>query len=525
MLVLIPNDETMHKFFRIIILYIALASSAILWAQESFTNRYNTIYITMNEGLPNNFVDDIYKDRQGFLWISMSGGGLSRYDGYEFVNFTPATPHCRLKSNFIRKVYEDNFQRLWVVSEGGTDIIDLTTMQSVLPHDPRKKLETLIKQPAFMVTQDANGCIWLYCSNSLHRIAFRTNGDIESIHSLEIPNPYRYDIIFKDVENEGKVWIGINGALYKIGITAQSKLEATLIDDCLSFAPDLYFTDFIAKENEVWIATDKGLYRYNKNEGIVKQYMHTPDNPHSLSQNFLTCLAITNDKQLLVASLKGINIYNPIKDNFERISDQASNTGSKLLNSNFINCIIVEGQHIWVGTESGGINKMTAKRLSIQNYQHDNKNLQTISHNPVNAVYEDNSGNLWVGTVEGGLNKKAVGSDSFIHYTYESGTLTHNSVSAITADGQGRLWIGTWGGGINLINPQNPQHRIEAITARNKDNYPIDFIGALAYDSINNGMWIGANQGLFFYDLAHKQLCSPLPSVPPKTYEVASALS
>ena len=385
----------MHKFFHIIILYIALASPAFLWAQESFTNRYNTIYITMNEGLPNNFVDDIYKDRQGFLWISMSGGGLSRYDGYEFVNFTPATPHCRLKSNFIRKVYEDNFQRLWVVSEGGTDIIDLTTMQSVLPHDPRKKLETLIKQPAFMVTQDANGCIWLYCSNSLHRIAFRTNGDIESIHSLEIPNPYRYDIIFKDVENEGKVWIGINGALYKIGITAQSKLEATLIDDCLSFAPDLYFTDFIAKENEVWIATDKGLYRYNKNEGIVKQYMHTPDNPHSLSQNFLTCLAITNDKQLLVASLKGINIYNPIKDNFERISDQASNTGSKLLNSNFINCIIVEGQHIWVGTESGGINKMTAKRLSIQNYQHDNKNLQTISHNPVNAVYEDHSGNLY----------------------------------------------------------------------------------------------------------------------------------
>ncbi|MGG6496775.1 UNVERIFIED_CONTAM: hypothetical protein NY603_28030, partial [Bacteroidetes bacterium 56_B9] len=87
---------------------------------------------------------------------------------------------------------------------------------------------------------------------------------------------------------------------------------------------------------------------------IVKQYVHVPGNPHSLSQNFLTCLAITNDKQLLVASLKGINIYNPIKDNFERISDQVSNTGSKLLNSNFINCITVEGKHIWVGTESGG---------------------------------------------------------------------------------------------------------------------------------------------------------------------------
>ncbi len=509
LLSLILNDKTMRKLFHLIILYIVWASPASLHAQESFTDRYNTVYITMDEGLSNNFVDDIYKDRQGFLWISMSGGGLSRYDGYEFINFTPATPHCRLKSNFIRKVHEDNFRRLWVVSEGGTDIIDLTTMQSVVPHDPRKKLKTLIGQPASMVTQDACGCIWLYSGNRLHRIAFSANGDIESIHSLEVPNPYRYDITFKDVENEGKVWIGINGRLYKAGITAQGELKETLVADCLSFAPDLYITDFIAKENEVWITTDKGLYRYNKNEDIVKQYVHVPGDPHSLSQNFLTCLAVTGDKQLLVASLKGINIYNPIKDNFERISDQASSTGGKLLNSNFINCIAVEGKHIWVGTESGGINKLTAKRLSIQNYQYDNMNRQTISYNPVNAIYEDRSGDLWVGTVEGGLNKKAAGSDIFIHYTSESGVLTHNSVSAITADGEGRLWIGTWGGGINLIDPQNPRHRIEAITAKNKHDYPIDFIGALAYDSINNGMWIGANQGLYFYDLRRKQLRSP----------------
>ena len=499
----------MHKFFYLIYLYIALVSPAFLQAQESFTNRYNAIYITMNEGLPNNFVDDIYKDRQGFLWISMSGGGLSRYDGYEFINFTLATPHCRLKSNFIRKVHEDNFQRLWVVSEGGTDIIDLATMQSILPYDPNKKLEELIRQPAFMVTQDANGCIWLYCGSNLHHIAFHDNGIIKSIHSIEIPNPHRYDIYFKDVENEGKIWIGTKGQLYKVGITPKGELEKTPIADCLSFAPDISFTDFIAKENEIWITTDKGLFRYNKNKNMVKQYVHIPDDPNSLSQNFLTCLAVTNDKQLLIASLKGINVYNPIKDNFERINDQASNTGSRLLNSNFINCITVEGNHIWVGTESGGINKISVKRLSVQNYLHDNKNPQTISHNPVNTIYEDHDGNLWVGTVEGGLNKKVAGSDNFIHYTHESGSLTHNSVSAITADEQRRLWVGTWGGGINLIDPQHPQHPIEVITAENPDNYLINFIGALTYDSINSVMWIGANHGIYFYDLKHKQLQSP----------------
>ena len=497
-----------HKIFHLIILYNILIGYTSLQAQDLFADRYNATYITIDEGLSNNFVDDIYKDSRGFLWIAMSGGGLSRYDGYEFINFNPTTPYCKLKSNFIRNVHEDSFQRLWVVSEGGTDIIDLTSMQSVLPDNPEGMLANLIRQPAAYVTQDALGCIWLYCEGQLHRISFDAKGNVENIYSLPVPNPYRNDIIFKDMENDGNIWIGFNGTLYKVGMNAQGELKETPIASCLSFAPDTYFTDFIIKENEIWITTNQGLFRYNKNEDIVKQYEHVPTNPYSLSQNFLTQLAITNDKQLLIASLKGINIYNPIKDNFEHIGDQFSNTGS-LLNSNFINCITVEGKHIWIGTESGGINKLTSKRLSVQNYQHDNKNPETISQNPVNAIYEDRNGCLWIGTVEGGLNKKEAGSDSFTHYTHESGALTHNSVSAITADGEGRLWVGTWGGGINLMNPQNPQRRIEAITAENKNNYPIDFIGALAYDSINNGMWIGANQGVFFYDLVRKQLRSP----------------
>ena len=88
-------------------------------AQERFADRYNITYVTMNDGLPHNFIDDLYKDSRGFLWISTAGGGLSRFDGYEFVNYNPNTPYCKLKSNFIRNVCEDDHQRLWMVSEGG----------------------------------------------------------------------------------------------------------------------------------------------------------------------------------------------------------------------------------------------------------------------------------------------------------------------------------------------------------------------------------------------------------------------
>ncbi len=59
--------------------------------------------------------------------------GFSRYDGYEFVNYTPNNHQCKLKSNFIRNVCEDAFQRLLDRLRRGTDIIDLSTLKPIIP--------------------------------------------------------------------------------------------------------------------------------------------------------------------------------------------------------------------------------------------------------------------------------------------------------------------------------------------------------------------------------------------------------
>lgn len=114
-----------------------------------------------------------------------------------------------------------------------------------------------------------------------------------------------------------------------------------------------------------------GLFRYGKHGNGMKQYRHNPSDIHSLSQNYLTDLAITNDKQLIIATLRGINIYNPITDNFERFACDLPNSNSNLLNSNFINCMLTEGDHIWFGTESGGINLLNPKRLPFHYYPHE----------------------------------------------------------------------------------------------------------------------------------------------------------
>ena len=93
-------------------------SSLSMQAEETagkWSERYNVTAITMDEGLPHNFVDDILKDSQGFLWIATRGEGIARYDGYEFTAFNMGSTHTKLRSNFINKLCEDNFKRIWAV--------------------------------------------------------------------------------------------------------------------------------------------------------------------------------------------------------------------------------------------------------------------------------------------------------------------------------------------------------------------------------------------------------------------------
>ena len=128
----------------------------------------------------------------------------------------------------------------------------------------------------------------------------------------------------------------------------------------------------------------------------------------------------------------------------------------------------------------------------------------------VNAIYEDKEKNLWVGTVEGGLNLKRQGTEQFLHYRWERGEISHNSVSSLASDNQGRLWVGTWGGGINIMNPKALNRPLQVIYTHPETGFPLFFIAVLVYDPINNGMWVGANQGALFFTIWQLRNSFPL---------------
>ena len=475
-----------------IILYLFLSPSPCS-AGNLLTERYNLTSLDLSNGLPHNHVSDIYMDSNGFLWISTYGGGLVRYDGYGVME-----PQLDLNSKSCRTITEDNFHRLWVAFDEGVNIIDLKTMKAVAPVHP--ELQKLVALPSIRCYHDAIGRIWVITDRQVSLVTFDTQGKANHIYNY--PHNWRMlDMAICDVEENGKPWIGIDGGLYRL-VEKGGKLVREEISALLKPLQDHYITDILKRNNKVWITTNMGLFRYDPYQQKLAEYQHS-DAPGALSHQFLTSLAVTSDNRLLVGSLCGVNIYDDQTDSFTAWTTESTVP----LKSDFVDCIRIYQGYIWIGTESGGIACLAPQRLLLRNSIH-TSDPHSLSPNPVNAMYVEPDGRLWVGTVEGGLNLREKGTDGFIHYTTSNSGLSHNSVSALTADNHGRLWIGTWGGGVCQTTRQGTNH-ISRLELPGEYRWRTNFIGALANDTINDGLWIGSNAGLFFYDFKTRKIEEP----------------
>src|SRR5215510_6146311 len=94
---------------------LAIASLALLLAGAAHAEQLPIKPYTIADGLAHGSVVSIYQDRKGFLWFG-TWEGLSRFDGYSFVNYDrrDGLPHV-----FINHITDDRQGRLWVATNGG----------------------------------------------------------------------------------------------------------------------------------------------------------------------------------------------------------------------------------------------------------------------------------------------------------------------------------------------------------------------------------------------------------------------
>lgn len=489
----------MNKYLLIILCVIVISTRNVF--SHELDGESNLTVLDMHTGLPHNFVNDIYEDSRGFIWIATYGGGLTRYDGYGFMNLGFGTRSLNLRSNSCRTLVEDKFNRLWVSFDEGTDIIDLDTYQKAQVKCKTADLSKILNEPSVFVYLDSKDNIWLLTRTHIYRFVFDEMGNIAEIattmYSSNTPEVHIYD-----ANSDGSVWMSSDGKLKRF-VAQNSKLVKSSLSRTLDVLDNVYITDFLNFGGDTWITTNVGLFRYTPATDMIRHYIKG-EGPQSLTNSYTTCLARSSDNKLLVGTLGGVNIYDAAKDSFTPWDTSCMPSPHM---GDFVHCMFVRPGVVWVGTETMGIFRFSARQMKIRNFVN-TSDPGSLSPNCVNAMYVEPDGTLWAGTVDGGLNRRPVGSDTFQHFNTSNSRLSHNSVSTLEADANRRLWVGSWGGGVDVVMMDNPKE-IYHLDVGEKYNKLLNYIGAFAFDSRNNGLWIGSNDGMFFYDFDRKQLLLP----------------
>lgn len=485
---------------RILILLVGLLQALTLFPQSTgrFFGQYNFKFITENAGLPYSFVDDIFKDSQGYIWVA-THYGIGRYDGYQFQNFNRQTEPIRLKNDFVHKICEDNFHRMWIASEGGIDIFDLDTYTPVELDIPTESpLHQLMNEYVHTIYKDKKGDLWISSNKDLWCIELDKSGGVAGYYCLK--NGYSspvHDVI----DLNWAICAGIDNEVCRLEKRPGNRLEAKILSDSLvSFSKDWRISCLEADGDILWIGSNRGLFRYNHKEQSFKRYRYSTHRPGMLSQAFITDIKLTEKDHLIVSTLNGLNVYDRESDTFSFIR-QTSERSGVTINCNAINCLFTEGETIWVGTETGGINLLSPKRLQTELLSCEPPSDTPGLTAPVNAVNEDREGNFWIAMVERGLMKWSKSCTHYLFSPTDITSLSNNTLTGLLIDSDNHLWAYTWGVGINEMDLNIPNNRtFKRYTREEIPELEGDFINSACEDKINQGIWFGSTRGLQFYN-------------------------
>ena len=502
--------NSLTRCSRLLLFLVFVMQALLLFPQstERFFSQYNFKFITENAGLPYSFVSDIFKDSEGYVWVA-THYGIGRYDGYQFLNYGTQTEPIRLKNDFVHKICEDNFRRLWIASEGGIEILDLDTYSPVtlsLPAD--SPLRQLMDEYVSTVYRDKQGDLWISGNKDLWCIELDDKGDVKTYYCLKNASATPVHAI---LDIGWAICAGIDNQVCRVEKQPGNLLKADILSDSLvSFSEDWRISCMQADGDVLWIGSNRGLFKYNHPERSLKRYRYSTHRPGMLSQAYITDIKLTERGHLIVSTLNGLNVYHKDTDTFSFIR-QTSDRSNVTINCNAINCLFTDGETIWLGTETGGVNLLSPKRLQTELWTCVDASVTagtstpaTDAPTPVNAVDEDKDGNLWVALVERGLMKWNRESKYCTHHLFSPNDITsisNNTLMGILIDSDNRLWAYTWGVGINELNLNIPNNRtFKRYTCENIPELEGDFINSACEDMINHGIWFGSTRGIHFYD-------------------------
>ena len=431
--------------------------------------------------LSHHIVVSIYEDQEGLLWVG-TADGLNRYDRdtgkFTIYKNDPNDPGS-LSDNVVLSLHQDHSGVLWVGTRGGgLDQFDRSSGRFVHyrnePNDPN----SLSNDVVLSIYSDRSGVLWIGTNAAgLNKLDRSTQRFLHYQHQPDNPHSLSDNMvrsIFQD--RSGVLWIGTSGG----GLNAYDRASGAFTryprnsEEFESWDDRSIYALYEDRAGRLWVGTEEGLYTFDRDTETFKRWM---------TRSVVTFIYEDRAQILWVGTLGGLTRLGQARRTVKNYIHDPSDPYS--LSSSGVRAIAQDRLGLlWIGTDAGvdGFDRETER---FTRHQESPYHPGSLSDDFVLSIHEDRSGVLWIGTYGGGLNRFDRDAGTFRHYREKDG-LPSDAIYGILEDDQGHLWLST-NVGLSRFDPRTETFR----------NY--DVRDGLQSNEFNSGAYHKSSSGEMFF--------------------------
>ena len=382
---------------------------ALCWQSSKAqpTDSYTFRHLGQREGLLHNTVLNITQDKKGFMWIA-SRNGLQRYDGFRFTNYEKEIRPL-LRSSDIKNIDPVDDKTIWVASNQ-LACLQLSSNQVTIYND--SDLLNSKKIP-FDVYTDNNHRKWWLSDYALYHQDSATQK--RSLYCVFTPGRRSHlgNYVFFDkgrqcywVVNYRRLML-FDKNTKKVYWKDQNAVQNSVLQSLPKEAVSLVLVD---SEDNVWASQWQGnIFKFDSKTNTAKRYslvsLKTGAGKMPQSNSPVTVLCLYEDDHGTLwagTDHAGLLRFNKGRNEFETVP--ANDTQKQGIGpNNPVLCINQDAEgSLWLGTDKG-ISIFNPYRNYFEKIAHVEGNPRSLPDGEITSVFQGTNGTIYVSTWGGGF--------------------------------------------------------------------------------------------------------------------------